>query len=153
MARATGLVHTGLTVADLGRSLAFYRDLLGFEVVLEQEKQGGYLATIVGYPDAHVRMAHLKLPGSDHRLELFEYVTPPGTRPSNEVEPRQIGPTHVCLLVDDLPGLYEQLCAAGVESFFTPPVEVDTGANAGGLAHYLRDPDGTIVELFQPPPT
>ena len=64
--------HTGFTVADLERSLAFYRDLLGFEVVLEQEKQGGYLAAIVGYPDAHVRMAHVRAPASEHRLELFQ---------------------------------------------------------------------------------
>ena len=47
--------------------------------------------------------------------------------------------------------LYERLRAAGVDSFFSPPVEVDTGANKGGFALYLRDPDGIILELFQPP--
>jgi hypothetical protein len=31
-------------------------------------------------------------------------------------------------------------------------VLVDTGANAGGRAVYVRDPDGVILELFQPPP-
>jgi catechol 2,3-dioxygenase-like lactoylglutathione lyase family enzyme len=116
---------------------------------MQQEKQGGYLGEIVGYPDAHVKMAHLALPGGGHRLELFQYVTPPGE--PHPVEPRHIGPTHVCLIVGDLPGLYERLRDAGTASFFTPPVEVDTGANAGGLALYLRDPDGIIVELFQPP--
>ena len=40
----TSLVHTGFTVRDLDRSLAFYRDVLGMEVVLTQEKRGGYLA-------------------------------------------------------------------------------------------------------------
>ena len=68
--------HTGYTVSDLDRSVAFYRDLLGCEVIAEQEKQGGYLAAIVGYPDAHVRMAHLRLPGGEHVVELFEYLTP-----------------------------------------------------------------------------
>ena len=34
----------------------------------------------------------MKLPGSDHRLELFEYVVPEPTRA--EIEPRTIGPTH-----------------------------------------------------------
>ncbi len=145
------LHHTGLTVADLDRSLGFYRDVLGFEVVMSQEKQGGYFAAIVGYPDAHVLMAHVKLQGSDHRLELFQYLAPEPTRA--EIEPRTIGPTHVCLVVDDLPALYERLLAAGIDSFFSPPIEVDTGANAGGLALYLRDPDGVIIELFQPPKT
>jgi catechol 2,3-dioxygenase-like lactoylglutathione lyase family enzyme len=142
--------HTGFTVADLERSLAFYRDLLGFEVVLEQDKQGGYLAAIVGYADAHVRMAHVKAPASDHTLELFQYLAPvPEARP---LEPRQIGPTHVCLVVDDLRDLHARLSQAGVDSWFSEPVEVDTGANTGSLALYLRDPDGIILELFQPRP-
>jgi catechol 2,3-dioxygenase-like lactoylglutathione lyase family enzyme len=143
------LHHTGLTVADLDRSLAFYRDLLEFEVVAEQTKQGGYLAAIVGYPDAHVRMAHLRAPGSEHRLELFQYLSPepvPG-----QVEPRTVGLTHVCLVVDDLPRLHGRLEQAGVDTSFSPPVEVDTGINKGGYALYLRDPDGVILELFQPP--
>ena len=59
--------HTGLTVSDLDRSMRFYRDAFGLEVVLQQEKAGGYLAAITGYPSVHVRMAHLKAPGSDHR--------------------------------------------------------------------------------------
>lgn len=149
MSEVQRLHHTGCTVADLDRSLAFYRDRLGFEVVMTQEKEGGYLAAIVGYPDAHVRMAHLKLPGSDHRLELFQYVTPAPAHA--EIEPRTIGPTHICLIVDDLEPLCERLRDAGLGTFFSPPVKVDTGANAGGLALYLRDPDGIILELFQPP--
>ena len=29
----TGILHTGLTVSDLERSIAFYRDLLGLELI------------------------------------------------------------------------------------------------------------------------
>jgi catechol 2,3-dioxygenase-like lactoylglutathione lyase family enzyme len=143
------LHHTGLTVGNLERSLGFYRDLLGLEVVMTQERQGGYFGEIVGYPDAHVRMAHLRPPGSEHALELFEYLVPEGRR--HEVEPRDIGLTHVCLVVDDLDGVYARLADSGTCTFFTPPVEVDTGVNAGSRALYLRDPDGTILELFEPP--
>jgi catechol 2,3-dioxygenase-like lactoylglutathione lyase family enzyme len=142
------LLHTGLTVRDLDRSLAFYRDTLGMEIVFEQEKQGGYLAEIVGYPDAHVRMAHLAFPGDTHRIELFEYVTP--TSRGGAGEPRDVGITHVCLAVEDLPALHTRLTQAGVD-FYSGPVEVDTGANAGGLGLYLRDPDGITLELFQRP--
>ena len=151
MAAARGLHHTCYTVSDLDRSVAFYRDLLGCEVVAEQEKEGGYLAAIVGYPDAHVRMAHLRVPGTEHVIELFEYLAPAGTRA--DVVPRNVGASHLCFLVDDLPALYEQLREKGVTSFVSPPVEVDTGVNKGGYALYLRDPDGISVELFQPPAT
>jgi catechol 2,3-dioxygenase-like lactoylglutathione lyase family enzyme len=142
--------HTGYTVASLDRSLHFYHDLLGLEVVATQEKNGGYLAAIVGYPDAHVRMAHLRVPGADHVVELFEYLAPAGDAVAAP-EPKNVGSSHLCFVVDDLPSLYERLRSAGVASFFSPPVEVDTGINAGGLALYLRDPDGIPVELFQPP--
>jgi len=151
MAAARGLHHTCYTVSDLDRSVAFYRDVLGCEVMAEQEKEGGYLAAIVGYPDAHVRMAHLRVPGAEHVIELFEYLAPVGTRA--DVEPRNVGASHLCFLVEDLPALYEQLREQGVDSFVSPPVEVDTGVNKGGYALYLRDPDGISVELFQPPAT
>lgn len=147
---ARRLHHTGYTVSNLDRSVAFYRDLLGCEVVATQEKEGGYLAAIVGYPDAHVRMAHLRVPGGEHVIELFEYLSPPGGRA--DVEPRNVGASHLCFVVDDLRALYERLRELGVTSFVSPPVEVDTGINRGGLALYLRDPDGITLELFQPPP-
>ena len=143
------LHHTGYTVSDLDRSLVFYRDILGCEVIATQEKEGGYLAAIVGYPDAHVRMAHLRVPGDGHVIELFEYVSPAGGRA--DVEPRNVGASHLCFLVTDLGALYEDLLERGVTSFVSPPVEVDTGINRGGLGLYLKDPDGITVELFQPP--
>ena len=148
VASTSRIHHTGYTVSDLERSVAFYRDLLGCEVIATQTKQGGYLAAIVGYPDAHVRMAHLRLPDSDHVVELFEYLAPAGRHA--DVEPKNVGASHLCFVTDDLRGLYERLLAEGV-SFVSPPVEVDTGFNAGGYALYLRDPDGIAVELFQPP--
>lgn len=149
MPEVESLQHTGFTVSDLGRSIEFYRDVLGFELFAEAERQGGYFAAIVGYPDAQVRMALVRPRGSSHHVELFQYLSPePRTV---ELEPRLVGPTHVCLIVDDLPALYDQLLAAGVDTFFTAPVEVDHGVNAGGYALYLRDPDGIILELFQPP--
>jgi catechol 2,3-dioxygenase-like lactoylglutathione lyase family enzyme len=145
----TMLHHTGFTVADLERSVVFYRDLLGCDLIATQEKRGGYLAAIVGYPDAHVRMAHLRAPGSVHVIELFQYLSPDSER--HPLEPRNVGSSHLCFIVEDLDETYERLCAAGVDSFVSPPVVVDTGVNAGGCALYLRDPDGIAVELFQPP--
>lgn len=141
--------HTGLTVTDLDRSLAFYRDLLGLEVFAEGERRGGYFAAIVGYPDTHVRFALARPPGSAYHLELFQFLSPDPRRV--ELEPRLVGMTHVCLLVEDLASVYARLRAAGVNTFLSEPVEVDHGINEGGLGLYLRDPDGIVVELFQPP--
>lgn len=138
--------HTGLTVSSLERALAFYRDALGFEVVMEQEKSGGYLAAITGYPDAHVRMAHLATPAGQ-RLELFEYLEPAGQAAPSE--PCEVGITHVCLVVPDVHDAHRRLVAAGAEPF-SEPVAIDTGANTGAWGLYVRDPDGIVLELFQP---
>src|ERR1700730_14058325 len=98
--RSAGLHHTGYTVSDLERSVTFYRDVLGCEVIAKQEKEGGYLAAIVGYPGAHVRMARLRVPADGPVIALFEYVSPTGDRPPLEV--RNVGTSHLCFVVDDL---------------------------------------------------
>jgi catechol 2,3-dioxygenase-like lactoylglutathione lyase family enzyme len=138
--------HVGLTVSSLDRSLAFYRDAVGLDVVLEQEKKGGYLSAITLYPGAHVRMAQLAGRGGPC-IELFEYLEPPGR--GLPLEPRNVGITHLCLLVDDIHDARRRLVEAGAQPF-SEPVAIDTGANAGGWDLYVRDPDGIVLELFQP---
>jgi catechol 2,3-dioxygenase-like lactoylglutathione lyase family enzyme len=144
----SGVDHIGLTVVDLDRSIAFYTEVLECEIVFRQEKKGGYLAAIVGYPDADIRMVHLQPAGTTTRIELFEYRQPP-SRP-RDLEPRNVGNAHICFVVSDLTALYERLVAHNVTTL-SPPIEVDTGVNAGGESLYLRDPDGITLELFQRP--
>jgi catechol 2,3-dioxygenase-like lactoylglutathione lyase family enzyme len=145
-----GADHTSFTVANLARSLAFYVDLLGFSVIhIRPEITQTYFRRVVGLPDAVVKGAYLAIPGTEHRLELFEYVQPRGT-PAH-VEVNNPGSAHIAYLVDDLPALYSHLKANGAH-FRTPPIALDEGPNAGGLAVYLLDPDGITIELFQPAP-
>ena len=68
-----GILHTGLTVSDLDRSIAFYRDLLGLELITQWDSRQPYLRTVVGYPDAELRIALLRLPerlggGAGHHI-------------------------------------------------------------------------------------
>ena len=142
------LHHTGLTVADMDRSLRFWRDAMGMEVVFQQEKAGGYLEAIVGEPGAHVRMTHLAFGGEGPRIELFQYLAPSGGQ--HRLRPADVGFAHVCVACDDLDERLERLIAAGATPF-SKPVEVDTGVNKGGRSVYLRDPDGHVVELERLP--
>ena len=143
------LHHTGLTVSDLERSLRFWRDAMGMEVLFQQEKVGGYLEEITGEPGAHVLMAHLAFAGDGPRIELFEYLAPHGGQ--HRQRPADCGFAHVCVACDDIDERLERLIAAGGTAF-SAPVIIDTGVNRGGRGLYLRDPDGHVVELFERPP-
>ncbi len=149
-----GIFHTGLTVSDLDRSIAFYRDLLGLELVMQWESAQPYLRTIVGYPDAELRIALLRLPGgqagvSGHHIELLEYRAPRGVRgDANTCNP---GNAHVAFVVEDLDAAYADLTARGVR-FKSPPVEITAGRNRGAKAVYLWDPDDITLEMVQPAP-
>lgn len=150
--RIAEVFHTGLTASDLDRSLGFYRDLLGLEVVAQWDSAQPYLRRIVGFPDAELRLALLRVPGasagaSGHHLELLEYKRPRGERG----DPRTCNPgnVHVCFMVDDLDAVYAELSGRGVR-FKSAPVTIEHGRHRGGKAVYLWDPDDITLELVQP---
>ncbi len=141
-----GTAHTGFSVLDLDRSIEFYA-LLGCEVIWTREIRDDYFGKIVGIEDCVVRAAHLRIPGSTHIIELFEYV--PHEKATNLV-PAQPGHAHLCFLVDDLPAAHAELVAKGVR-FTSEPVLVTAGVNTGGYGVYMLDPNGITLELFQSP--
>jgi catechol 2,3-dioxygenase-like lactoylglutathione lyase family enzyme len=148
-----GFFHTGLTVSDLDRSIAFYRDLLGLELVAQWDSSQPYLRTVVGYPDAELRIALLRLPdrgqGPGPHVELLEYRRPRGARgDANTYHP---GNAHIAFMVDDLEATYADLRARGVR-FKSAPVRVTHGRNAGAKAVYLFDPDDITLEMIEPAP-
>ncbi len=131
-----GILHTGLTVSDLDRSIAFYRDLLGLELVARWEGSQPYLRTIVNYPDAELRIALLRLPsGPDetagHHIELLEYRRPRGAR--GDANTFNSGNGHVAFMVADLDATYAELSAKGVR-FKSAPVPITTDATPGPRA-------------------
>ena len=146
--KISGVDHTSYTISNLERSLAFYVGLLGCEILWQREITNEYFRDIVGFPDCIVKAAHLRIPGSDHHIELFEYVQPQGSKA--DVRTNNVGSSHISFLVDDLPAAYHELKARGVQ-FRSTPVEITAGANKGGWGIYLLDPDGITVELFQVP--
>lgn len=149
-----GVWHFSFTVADIERSVAFYRDLLGFELVHRQEQANAYTSRLVGYSDAHLKVAQFRVPGqprgrSSHDLELVEYVHPTGRR--SEPEIRNPGEAHLAVVVDDIDAWHRRLADAGV-TFVSTPNRISAGVNAGGATCYFRDPDDIVLELVQPPP-
>jgi catechol 2,3-dioxygenase-like lactoylglutathione lyase family enzyme len=137
--RSPGVHHTGITVSDLDRSVAFY-ERLGFEVAERIEEEGEEVGRGVGVPGAKLRVAMLEGPNS--RLELIEYLQPsngPAPHPNNG-----IGAAHVCLEVEDVDAAVAELREQGVE-FVADPISHEAGIRWV----YAKDPDGITAELLQ----
>jgi lactoylglutathione lyase len=146
MGQITKAHHTGLQVRSLDRSIAFYRDVLGFEQVFQWNPQAPYVGELVGYPDVDLHAAILRMPGSDTFLELLEYRSV--DRQAVDTSTANPGTAHVAFFVDDLDALYQELSDRGVGSV-SKPVTPTIGPNKGGRAVYMIDPDGIRVELIQ----
>lgn len=138
--------HTGFTVRSLERSIAFYRDLLGFELVFQWNPKAPYLGELVGYPDVDMHSAIMRIPNSDVSLELLEYRGIPQT--AVDMANGNIGNGHIAFYVDDLESFYERLTKNGVKSV-SAPVTPTIGPNRGGKAVYMIDPDGFRIELIE----
>ena len=140
------MTHLGLCVADLEKSIRFYRDLLGFRFRSEFEVQGEPSDTLLRLRDVELKAVYLERDGT--RIELLSYASPPVT---GTAEPRPMnarGLTHLSLRVDDLATTVRTLRTAGVrvldDSFIDIPM-------VEAAAVFVCDPDGTLIELVQAP--
>jgi catechol 2,3-dioxygenase-like lactoylglutathione lyase family enzyme len=116
-----------LRVADVARSIKFYRDKLGFAVEIDKAPQFALIR--VGGPM-----------GGTIGLLVHDSADPLGSRSTT---PRQRAGLHVELTTDDLDGLYERLREKGVE-FSEPPHEEPWERSM--RAH---DPDGYTIEFAE----
>ena len=138
--------HTGITVSNLERSLAFWRDVLGFEVSHTAHQTGEMAQEITGVAGAEIKLVVLRAPGG-HKIELLEYLAPPDRKHVN-VRPCDVGAVHVALLVDHLDAVLERIAAFGWKAAGKPQM-LTKGPNAGKRVVYIRDPDGTTIEFMQ----
>jgi len=138
--------HTGITVTNLERSLAFWRDVLGFELSHRAHHKGDLASEVTGVPGAEISIAVLK--GYGHKIELLEYQAPPN-RKQGDLRPCDVGHVHVALMVDDLDAVLNTIAASGWEAAGKPQT-LQSGPNAGKRVLYVRDPDETTIELMQP---
>ena len=120
------LVTHFITVRSVARSCAFYSDVLGGQVVLEENP------CMVKLSNSWVIMNPGGGPTPDKpNISVVDYE--PGSRVSSFLNIR----------VADIQECYEQWSAKEAE-FVTPPI--DRGAE---IRCYMRDPDGYLIEVGQ----
>ncbi len=128
MPEATGLFETHLTVSDLDRSIAFYRDVVGLPLALEVPERGAAFLWIGGAGQAMLGL--WSLGSAPMGLSL-----------------------HIALAASlrDVLGACDALRASGVTplSFFgAETTEPSVIGWMPAAAVYLRDPDGHLIEYL-----
>jgi catechol 2,3-dioxygenase len=116
--------HVHLKVADLERAIAFYRDVLGFELTQRYGTQAAFLSA----------------GGYHHHIGLNTWESEGGSPP----QPGTTGLYHLAIIYPtraELADALSRLIKAGI------PLD---GASDHGVSEalYLRDPDGNGVELY-----
>ncbi len=123
--RLTGLHHLTAIVKDLGRTVAFYRDVLGLSLVRE------------GVSDDDPDARHFWFQAGEQWISFLEYPTmPAGTVGTGSVQ-------HFALAVgsaEEQDAWRDYLRARGVQC-------TDVFDRGGFRSIYVRDPDGHIVEI------
>lgn len=122
--------HIGLNVTDLDRSLAFYRDVLGFRPLAEGKEDGRRYAFLGD--------------GENLVLTLWQQAGQPYAA-------ERAGLHHLALEADTIEKVreYEEaLRAYGVDFAYEGVVAHREGAGSGGI--FFHDPDGTRLEISVP---
>jgi catechol 2,3-dioxygenase-like lactoylglutathione lyase family enzyme len=137
----TSLNHAGITVSDLDRSVAFYRDVVGMEVSSRRRMQGEWFDTLTHNEGADIDVAMMRL--GDFTFQLVQYVAAGGdTLP---LAHHHVGNPHLCINVADVDAKHDEATAyGGIEP--TPIVDI---LGSGIRSFYVRDPDGLPVEFLQ----
>jgi catechol 2,3-dioxygenase-like lactoylglutathione lyase family enzyme len=142
------LDHIAVTVSDLDRSLAFYRDLLGMKEVERHHLEGETISKMAAKEGVVLDVVRLAAPDTPKvLLDLQQY-----THPRGKVSDATLGDvahSHFCFGVPDVWGAYRELSAKGVE-FISEPVTFELES---GTLHvvWMKDPDGFILELVTSP--
>ena len=122
--------HVMLRVMDLNRSLAFYRDTLGMQVVRQVDYETGQFTNVFLNFDADTESS-LELTYNWQQTEAYE-------------KGRVFG--HLALMVDDVHAAVAALEQAGVR-IKTPPKQMAHGTRT---IAFVLDPDDNLIELLEP---
>ena len=127
MGKITSIGHVALKVHDLEKSLAFYRDRLGFPEMMRIDK-----------PEGGVWLVYLRIT-DEQFIEIF-----PGAENGRAPGWNGNAITHVCLTVDDLDAVVDQVTAAGIPLLIEKKTAID-----GNRQAWIEDPDGNRIEFMQ----
>jgi len=134
--------HAGLTVTDLARSIAFYRDVAGMTEGPVMHSANPQFAALTNNPGATLNAVFMTLDGLT--LQLLHYLAQGGA--ALHLNHNNIGSPHFSFFVDDVAAKYRAIETAGSAPITSAII---TNAAATLRSFYVADPDGVPVEFVE----
>jgi catechol 2,3-dioxygenase-like lactoylglutathione lyase family enzyme len=141
----------GITVADMDRSVAFFRDVLSFKPVSETEVTGDAYEHLEGVFGIRVHVVRMQLGGEF--IELMQYLAPAGRPLPVDSRSNDRWFQHIAIITSDMNRAYSWLRQHNVQHASPAPQRLpDWNKNAAGIeAFYFKDPDGHSLEVLHFP--
>ena len=145
--QASAMSHVAICVRSVERSLAFYRDLLGFRVLsdrIQDTTTGGLPHT---YKNRHSQRRVVTLSYGEEDVAPHIVMTEhPGDPPDGDpIKLDQIGISHLSFTVPNVVEFTQELLAKGAQTCGPPDAFKDESGNV--RTAFLVDPDGMLVQL------
>ncbi len=121
------LLHTRMRVTDMAETIAFYREVLGLEVIEQKVSPRG----------SH--LAFLAVPNSEELIELCSF-------PASGAVTVQEDLVHLAFQVDNLDSTIQELETKGI-----PITDGPTQSSSGSRFIFIDAPDGYEIELIERP--
>ena len=151
--RAKGVSHIAVCVADLDRSLHFYRDLLGLTVRLHTTQEmarrpGAESAEMYQKPRESRTVANVWFDDPETSQPFLVLTSHPGSEVEGDpIKLDQIGISHISFAVEDVRAYAEELMAKGVP--LAGKLDDFTDAEGAMRTFFVYDPDGILVQFDQ----
>jgi len=142
-----GIDHTAIAVKDTDRSIAFYRDLLGFRIVGESLNYGPEQEQLNHVFGSRVRITSLRAPAGPG-IEFLEYVTPQTGRPfPSETKVNDLWSSETTVVAEDLRAAVAELMKRRVTFISSEPAAIAPLGDPTAKGVLIRDPDGHTLLL------
>ena len=144
---ATGVSHIAVCVRDLDRSLAFYRDILGMRVDLDevQDTTTGGLPSVYKNARKTRRTVHVRYGPGQTAPSLVLTSHPGEDNDGTPIKLDQVGISHLSFTVSDVKALAEELVSKGVE--MAAPLEAFIAPDGRVSSIFVFDPDGILLQF------
>ena len=142
--------HIEICVSNMERSLAFYRDMLGFRVISDEVLDASSIEGLrYIYKNQHdkLRVAVLSCSEAEGASKIILDENPGDPTEGEPIKLDQLGISHIAFKVSNVAELTQELVARGAQTCGPADAFKDASGHVGTV--FFQDPDGILLEFSE----